>query len=402
MSVQISTTFVLAFLALCLIGAPSGAYGQLKQNVGVVEGFYWTPSDAVNGQSGFFTFEQRLELFDVMAEGGLGVYYYAPQQVDSLGLWDANSVTKWTETATKASNLGISLVYGLRPGWLSGTWTEIHDKVQQLLDVGIHAYALNFDDAEGASSDEQKNRQVALASYLDQTFPTMNLRIFLPSEYWQTHDGPSTTKSQWAASLSIVDSGLDSSVAMGLTGHDITPSSMSTSDFPPLSSSRPKWFWDNWAAEDTSTKLPWGRISSSSNPRIDTTLFTAPSYGYVLNLAFPVERTVHQVYCLAQLIDPSITNPCTTSYLGTRWATWLSDHGFAHQHSTSSLANTLAQVIEDDPYTMTSISQLESTYPGLSGVFSTPPTPPPTASPTPTPTSGSAPRTLLFGPYMTF
>ncbi len=61
--------------------------------LGVVEGFYWSAANAVRGQSGQYTHEQRRDLLDFMASAGgggaprLDTYVHTPQLVDTMSPW---------------------------------------------------------------------------------------------------------------------------------------------------------------------------------------------------------------------------------------------------------------------------------------------------------------------------
>jgi hypothetical protein len=357
------------FCLLLLLALTGFSRAQSMNHVtGVVEGFYWPMSDAVFGQYGAFSFEQRVALLNLLAELKLGIYWYAPQSVSTLDAWDGAEAEHWSHVASVSASSGVRVVYGLRPGYLESDFSEIISKVQELRDAGLKWYSLNFDDASGASSVEQKNRQISLAATLNTTFPDMTAYVFVPSEYYQSHDGAGTTLPQWAQSLAIADGGLNVSVAFGLTGPSITPSSMDPSKFPDLPSGRRTIFWDNWIAVDTNTRLPWGLVGGSA--RIHSDLFT-PAYGYVMNLAYPLERNIHQLACLSSLANTGNTS-CDAQVVASKWASWLFDHGFAHSHSIDSLSEALTQAILDDP-SFTSIEALETAYPGLADVFSTPP-----------------------------
>jgi hypothetical protein len=335
---------------------------------GVVEGFYWPQSESVFGHYGSFSLSQRLQLFHLLSELDLGVYWYAPQSISTMDVWNSTQISEWTKSSEVSSSFGIRLVYGLRPGFLDSNHSSIISKVQEIHDCGIRSYSLSFDDASGTSTFEQKTRQISLASTLISSFPDMTLYAFTPSEYYQTHDGPDTSLYEWSISLETVDESLNGNVPFCLTGPSINPSNMSPSMFPSLSSGRRKMFWDNWIAVDTSIRLPWGLIDG----RINETIFSS-SYGYVLNMAFPLERNIHQLACLSEMAanDQSKTH-CETDKMAKKWSAWLVSNGFAHNHTQTSLSSALSIAIDED-MRFDSIQEMENAYPDLVGVFSLPP-----------------------------
>lgn len=376
---------LLAFLALISLASVANS---LNYRVGAVEGYYWPSSEAVNGQSGHYSIDQRLELINLLAAQGAGVYWYAPQSVDTVKPFDASETSAWTRTASLGTSTGVAVVYGLRPGWLDTTTVQrVMAKVDELHAVGIRNYSLNMDDAEGASSDDQKQQQVWLVGNITSSYPDMSPYIFVPSEYWQHHDNSSVTKQQWARSLEIGDNGLPASMAFGVTGPEITPSSMTPSDFPPLTSTnnRRLVFWDNWIALDSAVALPWGLIG---NRGASSSLFSDARYGYIVNMAYPLERTIHQIHCLGTLISGG--SSCDAATVAGEWAQWLSDNGFAHSHSVANLTTALTEAIEQDN-AYTSIAALEAAFPGLKDVFSTSPADVPSATPIAPPTTAATP-----------
>lgn len=362
---KMKSAFALAlFLTIALVSSVSA----LNYRVGAVEGFYWPSSEAVNGQSGSYSIDQRLELINLLAAQGAGVYWYAPQNEDTLKAFNGSMTTAWSRTASLGASTGVAVVYGLRPGYLDATVAQsVISKIGELHTIGIRNYSLNMDDAEGASSDAQKQLQVQLVSNITQQYPDMHPYIFVPSEYFQTHDNNSVTKQQWSNSLSIGDQGMPSSMAFGFTGAQVTPASMAPSNFPTLSSSRRMAFWDNWIALDSATALPWGLIGDRS---ASASLFNDPRYGYILNMAYPLERTIHQLHCLGALIAGNTS--CDATTVATAWAQWLSENGYAHSHSVSDMATALTTAIQTDK-SYNSIAELEADYPNLSGVFSSAP-----------------------------
>lgn len=401
MSVKICRQNVGLFILLVALITISSLYipcQALNPNVGVVEGFYWPQSSQVFGQYGSYSLFQRLQLLQLLSSGGIATYWYAPQSVSTITPWDSTETQNWQQVATTSTSLGVQVVYGLRPGYLDDeSITNTTDKVQELYNAGIRSYSLNFDDAEGGDEPAQEQLQTSLAANLTRDFPAMVPYYFTPGNYYQAHDASNTTLTQWSTSLSYLDSGLSKSIAFVTTGPVITPSTMNPSQFPTLPSGRRKVFWDNWIAEDVSTRIPWGLIDGRVNASILSPSPTSP-YGYVLNLAYPLERIIHQLTCLSALANG--TQTCVPAVMAEAWAAWLSANGFSHGISVDTIAANLTTAIEQDQY-YASIADFETAFPDLTGVFSTPPTitPSPFTSSSPSPPSlGSTPSPNASAP----
>eukprot|EP01132_Coremiostelium_polycephalum_P003177 gene3177-3976_t len=339
----------------------------LNYNAGVVEGYYWTQSEPVNGQWGSYSFTQRKQLIQLLASNNLGFYWYAPQSINTMTLWDSTQLSQWNQTAQLANSLGVKVIYGLRPGWLSTDFSSILTRLLQIQSSGITLYSLNFDDAEGVATSQQQQREVQLVTYLKTNAPGMTLWGLTPYAYYQDMF---STKSQWNTALQTIN-GVSSTIPFIFTGKEITPSTMTTSQFPNLCSTRSCLWWDNWIAEDTNTRIPWGMVSGWAGGRIASNLFNSP-YGYVLNLMFPLERAVHHIYC-AGVLSSGTTTSCNVADVSQYWSNWLSSNGFLHGSQTvSSVASTLENAINDDIF-FNSIADLEAHFPGLAQIFSTPP-----------------------------
>ncbi|EFA84468.1 hyaluronidase [Heterostelium album PN500] len=196
----------------------------------------------------------------------------------------------------------------------------------------------------------------------------MTLWGFTPAYYYME-----TTRSTWNQNLQTID-GIASTIPMIFTGESITESTFDSSKFPNLQSNRPLVVWDNWIAEDTNTRIPWGMIDQ----RIANNMFASP-YGYILNLCYPLERVIHHIYCLGKIAKvSSVAQPqpkCDVTQTGSYWSTWLNQNGFLHNNqNVNTVATGLTAAINDDQF-YESIAQFEAANPTLQGIFSTPPTP---------------------------
>lgn len=300
------------FLILFIISLDLFSCAQKDQVVGVVEGYYWSESDQVNGQWGCYSFQQRQELLTLLANYGIGFYWFVPQLVDLMQIWSNDELNSWKAISEQAKDLGIQVIYGIRPTYLLNNNESLYlPKLQQVQSVGIAYYSLNFDDVPGIVNSQEEDGLVSLAANLQQSLPDMILSIFVPSAYSESMFNSSQ---QWIGNLTIVDQ-INSSISMAFTGHHIDPTYMSPDQFPTLNSNRRKIFWDNWIAVDTNTRIPWGLIQNANASLFSPQL----NYGYVLNLAFPLERVIHQINCLGQLISGQ--TQCSIDLAASVWAT---------------------------------------------------------------------------------
>ena len=69
------------------------------KKVGIVEGFYWTPSDAVQGRYGEFDPDKRLDLLGFMGRKGLNI-----SKKESAVLSNGNTIT-WLEYTNELPGL---------------------------------------------------------------------------------------------------------------------------------------------------------------------------------------------------------------------------------------------------------------------------------------------------------
>ncbi|EGC37012.1 hypothetical protein DICPUDRAFT_91714 [Dictyostelium purpureum] len=339
------------------------ASAVINPNVGVVEGFYWTQDDTINGQYGEYSFTQRKQLIQTIAAYNLGVYWYVPQTINTMALWSATQLSEWTTVASLGQSLGVKVVVGIRPGWLeTAAFPTILARLQQIHSTGVAYYTLNFDDAEGVATTAQQNLEVQLVSYLQTNLPsTFSLYGMIPYAYYQDMF---SSKTIWQTKLAPIDA-VSSAIPFIFTGKVITPSTFSSSQFPTLSSSRNMKFFDNWIASDAN-RISWGMIDG----RVNANIFTS-SYGYILNLAFPLERVIHHLYCAGQLASGG--SSCSISTASQEWANWLNTNGFLHGKSVSTVKSSLQAAINADTYFET-MADFEAAYPNLAGIFTTLPT----------------------------
>ncbi len=268
---------------------------------GIVEGFYWSPDDPVNGRSREFDPDKRMALIRRMGEKGLNAYLYDPKWM--RGRRDRPSEralnpewigdrSAWAETFRVARDTGVQFLWGLAPGPSSnhrGGESGLFAVVEQVLDLGADGVALLFDDVPGAETEDEERRQARLAHRLTERFPTA-LRAFCPASY-------SGSRSDLEMALSPLDDGLPAELPLLWTGPAVRPATVHGDDVPRLRH-RGVALWDNWMASDSSDpeqlelRPPLGR---------DESLFTRLD-GYLLNPAFPVERMVPAVPAVADML----------------------------------------------------------------------------------------------------
>jgi len=332
---------------------------------GIVEGFYWRPEDSVHGCSREYPAIQRQQALDMLSVSDLDTYIYAPHEVDLVDLLDDRRQEEWRAMFAYAHNKGIRLVYGIRPRKpLPEIDVAIMDKVEQLRTLGCQAYALCFDDVPGGATAEQMEKQAVLVQNLQLAFPSLEIG-FLPGSY---HGPPQDQKEN----LAFLDDALSKDIPMLLTGTDVNPASVALDDFPALDSGRRIVFYDNWAAVDTNTRLPW---SLGRRGGLPGQLFAdgEGQWGYVLNPCFPLERCIHQFARVGQMRGDPFGVPLPDDYVvislaAGAWASWLLGHDFIEESQLNAVLTDLERGIERDDW-FGSMGEMEARYPALKGVF---------------------------------
>ncbi|CAF1473493.1 unnamed protein product [Rotaria sordida] len=273
---------------------------------GLIEGFYWSNSNAVQGQASFYSKQQRDNLISLMDEG-LNYYIFCPHETGNdaftMTLWNAQQVIEWSDTISKASN--VSIVFGLRPQWIENVQTSLKTiqlKLEQLASVGIRYYILCWDDSPGAGTNAQMKLQRDLIQALVNQVTNIELIGIIPS-YYSLSQISSSTNIDWGKQLAILNE-IPTNIRFFVTGSAINPSSIQISDIPSLTN-RKFIFFDNWIAVDSNS-----RVTMTWPPNRDPNIYHAAEAisGSVLNLAFPPERIIHQIYALKQRINNHYAN----------------------------------------------------------------------------------------------
>ena len=327
---------------------------------GLMEGFYWTTSNAVNGHHGFYTKKQRDQLISVI-NGIINYYFYCPQndEFDSftMNIWNLQEISDWSDTISKASN--VCIVMGLRPGLIDAVQISlqlIQTKLAQLASIGIRYYILCWDDVPGAGTTEQMILQRDLVHALIHQTTNMELIGLIPTYYAQSQ----VTDTNWTDELSILNQ-IPNYIRFFVTGSCIVPLSIQISDIPSLPN-RQFIFVDNWTAVDTNS-----RITMTWPPNRHPNIYKASESisGSVLNLTFPPERILHQIYALTQRIYNKYSN-INAFQAAEFWAIYLVKNNFYRWSSFEQLKDTLHSLIEHGYETN---SEILHYYPFLQRIF---------------------------------
>ncbi|CAF3096525.1 unnamed protein product [Rotaria sp. Silwood2] len=330
---------------------------------GLIEGFYWSNSDAVQGQANFYSKQQRDNLISLMGNG-LNYYIFCPHETANdaftMTLWNAQQILEWSDTISKASN--ISIVFGLRPGWIDNVQTSLQKiqlKLKQLASVGIRYYILCWDDSPGAGTNAQMKLQRDLIKALVNQVTNIELIGIIPA-YYSRSQISSSTNIDWGKQLVILNE-IPSSIRFFVTGSEVNPSSIQISDIPSLNN-RQFIFFDNWIAVDSNS-----RVTMTWPPNRDPNIYHASKSisGSVLNLAFPPQRIIHQIYALKQRINNQYANIQADLAAG-YWAKYLVAKNFYNSNSLEQLKTDLTGLINDGLETNEEIIQQ---YPFLSTIF---------------------------------
>jgi hypothetical protein len=330
---------------------------------GLIEGFYWSAANAVHGEYDFFTKKQRDQLIASM-NGGMNYYFNAPQDREddpfTMTLWNAQKTAEWSDTVSKASN--IFIVMGLRPRWIDTVQTTlqlIKLKLTQLTSIGIRYYILCWDDVPGAGTTAQMILQRDLIHALIHEVTNIELIGIIPA-YYARSQAYNATDLAWANQLSILNQ-IPDQIRFIVTGTTVVPSSIQISDIPSLMN-RQFIFFDNWIAVDSNSKVT---MTWPPNRHPDIYNTSESISGSVLNLAFPPERIIHQIYALKQRINNKYSN--INAYLAAEyWATYLVTNGFYKSDSLEQLKDNLQSLINNGYETNSEIIQH---YPLLQTIF---------------------------------
>ncbi len=148
---------------------------------GVVEGFYGQP----------WTESQRLTLYEQMDSWGLNTYLYAPKDdLKHRSMWreryDASELSSLRVLADACSKRGLRFIYGLSPGadirFADPSEVAcIKERFDQLMTIGVHDFALLFDDIPGELSSH--DGQVYASAAAAQCGVTNDIDVWLREQH---------------------------------------------------------------------------------------------------------------------------------------------------------------------------------------------------------------------------
>ena len=162
---------------------------------GVVEGFYGNP----------WSHKDRLRQFEFYGRNKMNVYIYGPKDDPyHRGQWrnpypEAEG-KRISELAEAAAANKVRFVWALHPGgdiqWTDADRKASLDKLEKMYALGVRAFAIFFDDINGA---EQKkgDKQAEYLNYLNESFvkkhPDVTPIIMCPTQYNKAYTGGSDT-----------------------------------------------------------------------------------------------------------------------------------------------------------------------------------------------------------------
>ncbi|MBO7186615.1 MAG: beta-N-acetylglucosaminidase domain-containing protein [Alistipes sp.] len=215
---------------------------------GVVEGFYGTP----------WSHETRLSLIDTYGRYKMNYYVYGPKDdpYHSSPYWreeyPAEEAAEIKELVEACNRNRVNFVWAVHPGkdikWEESDIQNLLRKFEAMYQLGVRAFAVHFDDIEGAGTNPYY--QTELMNILNEDFVKVKgdvaPLIVCPTDYTRLWANPSER-----GSLVIYGNELDPSVDVFWTGDavcsDMTPSTM---EWIATRIKRPALFWWNYPVTD--------------------------------------------------------------------------------------------------------------------------------------------------------
>ncbi len=215
---------------------------------GVVEGFYGEP----------WSHETRLSLIDFYGRFKMNYYVYGPKDdpYHSSPYWreeyPAEEAKEISELVEACKRNRVHFVWAIHPGkdikWEESDIKNLINKFEAMYQLGVRAFAVHFDDIEGAGTNPYY--QTELMNILNDDFVKVKgdvePLIVCPTEYTRLWANPSEH-----GSLMIYGSELDPSIDVFWTG-DAVCSNMTESTMEWIGSriKRPALFWWNFPVTD--------------------------------------------------------------------------------------------------------------------------------------------------------
>lgn len=244
---------------------------------GVVEGFYGTP----------WSHQVRLSLIDFYGQFKMNYYLYGPKDdpYHSCPNWrlpypekEAESIK---ELVTACNRNRVDFVWAIHPGqdikWNDTDYNNLVHKFNLMYDLGIHSFAIFFDDIEGEGTNPTK--QTELLNRLNRDFVKVkgdvSPLIVCPTDYSKLWANPTPQ-----GSLSIYGNTLDPSINVFWTG-DVVCSDLTkeTMDWVNSRIKRPALYWWNFPVTDYARHI----IMQGPAYGLDTSLTSNDLRGLISN-----------------------------------------------------------------------------------------------------------------------
>ncbi len=244
---------------------------------GVVEGFYGTP----------WSHQVRLSLIDFYGQFKMNYYLYGPKDdpYHSCPNWrlpypekEAESIK---ELVTACNRNRVDFVWAIHPGqdikWNDTDYNNLVHKFNLMYDLGVHSFAIFFDDIEGEGTNPTK--QTELLNRLNKDFVKekgdVSPLIVCPTDYSKLWANPTPQ-----GSLSIYGNTLDPSINVFWTGDvvcgDLTKETM---DWVNSRIKRPALYWWNFPVTDYARHI----IMQGPAYGLDTSLTSNDLRGLISN-----------------------------------------------------------------------------------------------------------------------
>lgn len=235
---------------------------------GVLEGFYGRP----------WSQAQRTELVSHLAKWGLNTYMYGPKDDRKhRAAWrelysvEDGEAAALQELVSACASAGVTFVYAIAPGLDMQHWDPkeralLQAKIQQLVAMGVTAFAMLFDDIPDALSEQdaavfstQADAQAAVANeafmgILEAVWATkpgspLPYLLLCPTEYCGALAQPSVAESKY---LSKLGEQLIPEAAVLWTGGDIISKTITVAEVTAVSAvlNHRIAIWDNLHAND--------------------------------------------------------------------------------------------------------------------------------------------------------
>ncbi|WP_300700258.1 beta-N-acetylglucosaminidase domain-containing protein [Bacteroides sp.] len=244
---------------------------------GVVEGFYGTP----------WSHQVRLSLIDFYGQFKMNYYLYGPKDdpYHSCPNWrlpypekEAESIK---ELVTACNRNRVDFVWAIHPGqdikWNDTDYNNLVHKFNLMYDLGVHSFAIFFDDIEGEGTNPTK--QTELLNRLNRDFVKakgdVSPLIVCPTDYSKLWANPTPQ-----GSLSIYGNTLDPSINVFWTG-DVVCSDLTkeTMDWVNSRIKRPALYWWNFPVTDYARHI----IMQGPAYGLDTSLTSNDLCGLISN-----------------------------------------------------------------------------------------------------------------------